>query len=317
MDQEKSNSQRMIRANVLGDVRAESDSVMLDDAFFESPDYRTLIESDDRCVVVGRRGTGKSALMYKLGQYFEKASNTRVVRVAPEEYEIIGLRHVAQRFGPNFRTIRAGMTIAWRYGLFMEICAVLQKSYRTKKQTEWAFLEQRLKSWSNPNSTLASRIGLILSRIGAEAHSPEEMVGDLPRALELRDIEHNIRAVIEGTEQKVVLLMDRLDEGYQPDEIGIGLVDGLVQAALEVKSKTGIIRPIVFLRDNVYRAIARQDPDYSRTIEGQTLRLYWDEYNLLNLTANRLRVAFKVAQEQKFKGLGQVRRSWVGRKRWI
>jgi hypothetical protein len=127
------------------------------------------------------------------------------------------------------------------------------------------------------------------------------MVGELPRLLQLRDIEASLRQILDGVEIKFVLLMDRLDEGYEPDAIGVGMIDGLVQAALDVKGKLGAIRPILFLRDNVYRAVARQDPDYSRTIEGQELRLYWDEYNLLNLTANRLRAAFKVEQEQNIK----------------
>ncbi|WP_157380850.1 hypothetical protein [Burkholderia ubonensis] len=54
------------RANILGDVRAENDRQMLDQAFFEWQDYKILFEADDRFVVVGRRGTGKSALTYRL-----------------------------------------------------------------------------------------------------------------------------------------------------------------------------------------------------------------------------------------------------------
>ena len=50
----------------LGDVRAEEDTKMLKQAFVETDDYRTLIERNERCIVVGRRGTGKSALALKL-----------------------------------------------------------------------------------------------------------------------------------------------------------------------------------------------------------------------------------------------------------
>ena len=53
-------------SNPLGDVRAEVDHAMLSKAFLETPDYLTLLESDEKVVVVGRRGTGKSALTYKL-----------------------------------------------------------------------------------------------------------------------------------------------------------------------------------------------------------------------------------------------------------
>jgi hypothetical protein len=32
---------------------------MLDAGFIETPDFKTLVSSTERCVVVGRRGTGK------------------------------------------------------------------------------------------------------------------------------------------------------------------------------------------------------------------------------------------------------------------
>lgn len=52
--------------NLFGDVRAERDHNMLDRSFHESQNYRILFESRDRFIVVGRRGTGKSALTYRL-----------------------------------------------------------------------------------------------------------------------------------------------------------------------------------------------------------------------------------------------------------
>ena len=56
-------------SNPLGDTTAENDNKMLSDAFIETADFRTLIESDDRTIVVGRRGTGKSALFYQLNKH--------------------------------------------------------------------------------------------------------------------------------------------------------------------------------------------------------------------------------------------------------
>ena len=81
----------MSKAISLGDVRAEHDQTMLAAAFYESPDYRTLIESDNKSIVVGRRGTGKSALFLKLTKYYESADKTEVLRVAPDEHEVLAL----------------------------------------------------------------------------------------------------------------------------------------------------------------------------------------------------------------------------------
>jgi len=48
---------------------------------------------------------------------------------------------------------------------------------------------------------------------------------------------------------------------------------------------------VLFIRDNIYRSLNYFDRDFSRHIEGNTLRLNWDESSLLHLISNRLRVA--------------------------
>lgn len=68
-----------IRANSLGDTTAENDSRMLSDAFVATADFRSLIESDDRTIVVGRRGTGKSALYIELQKHWKKDKKVIVI----------------------------------------------------------------------------------------------------------------------------------------------------------------------------------------------------------------------------------------------
>ena len=107
-----------LRPNSLGDLRAEADA-LLDRAFLETADYRTLIETSDRVLVVGRRGTGKSALAHALDRYC-RGTSAATIKVAPEEYEVIGLRPLAGIFGERFSLLRAGMRLVWRYALSME-----------------------------------------------------------------------------------------------------------------------------------------------------------------------------------------------------
>lgn len=60
------------KSNPFGDTTAENDKKMLSSAFIETADFRTLIETDDRTIVVGRRGTGKSALFIQLNEHWKK-----------------------------------------------------------------------------------------------------------------------------------------------------------------------------------------------------------------------------------------------------
>ena len=57
-----------LRANPLGEQTAENDKNLLISSFIETPEYRSLLESRDSTVVVGRRGTGKSAMYLKLAE---------------------------------------------------------------------------------------------------------------------------------------------------------------------------------------------------------------------------------------------------------
>jgi hypothetical protein len=260
----KSTGPIQMRANILGDARAEVDRRMLDAAFYESADYRTLIESSDRCIVVGRRGTGKSALAYKLGQHFEKAIKTIVLRISPDEDDIMGLRPVAELFGAQFRATRAGSTIGWRYALFMEIAEALLLRSRMRRDGALDVLEPHAKLWRMPNSTFVYRLKSSLRRVIDSKARPEEIVGELARTLGMREIEDALREALSAAELNIVILLDRLDEGYEPDDVGVGLIDGLVQAAIDMSVKLESVRPILFLRDNIYRTVAKLDPDFSR-----------------------------------------------------
>src|SRR4051812_13938679 len=119
----------VLRANPLGDIRAEADGTMLESAFLETPDYRNIISAGDRCLVVGRRGTGKSALAFGLARHWRTVPRTHVLLLAPEEDQMIGLRPLIALFGSEFSHLRAGARIAWRYALMMELAQSASAHY--------------------------------------------------------------------------------------------------------------------------------------------------------------------------------------------
>lgn len=288
------------RPNLLGDLTAEADGSMLDAAFLETSDYRTLIETADKIVVVGRRGTGKSALNRALVKHWNTTS-ANVIGIAPEEHQIIGVRPLVQLFGDKFTMIRAGTRLLWRYTLMMEALQALTMRARFASSEEGRSVETHLKTWKRRGANVPDRFRNLLKEVLATGGSPEERIGDLPKALDITRIEDVLAATSDQKYPAVVFLVDRLDEGYEPDVTGIGLVDGLIQAAIDLKVRISNVRLTLFLRDNIFRAVKGYDPDYSRTIEGHVLRLHWDENALFNFVANRMRVAFDLTEESSLK----------------
>ena len=280
---------------ILGDVRAESDHAMLDQVFLETPDYRTLLETSEGKVVVGRRGTGKSALMYRMARHWGKEKHTVLLSIAPDEDKVIGLRPLLGHFGDTFNLLRAGARLIWRYGIIVELLDRLASRYKASEIIGSAgVVSVHLKRWRSGGNDIFTKLRTTLRAELASGVRPEELIGDLASNLQLRDLEAVLKVALEEGKYQCVVLIDKLDEGYQYDNVGIALVDGVIYGLSDVEDSVRSVKALIFLRDNIFRAIATTDPDYSRNIEGQTLRLHWDTYQLFNMVCNRLRAAFSL-----------------------
>lgn len=275
---------------------------MLDSAFFESQNYRTLFESRDRFIVVGRRGTGKSALTYRLAKDWAERKNSTIV-IAPTEEQVIGLRPVASLFGTSITRIRAGTKIAWRYGLLLEIAMLCQRNYKTSGEiNKYETLKVHLKAWAAKGGGIFERLRAVLRDRLQDIPDPEDRIAELSSLLQLNRITEEVTTLTASLKQGLIVLIDRLDEGYEPDTVGVGIVDGIIYGTDEVRSALGEhLKAIVFLRDNIFRAVQSEDRDFSRNLETQVLRLHWDPEELFYMVCKRIRAAFPVEKESDVK----------------
>ena len=290
------------RVNAFGEVRAEQDHAILKASFHEWQDYKSLFESVDRFIVVGRRGTGKSALTYRLGNDWANRQHSTIV-IAPTEEQMIGLRPIAQLFGSTVSRIRAGVKIAWRYALLMEIGLDLLDNYKTKKDVEArTLLHGHLKTWRSKGECCIDRARAVLRGALKDVDSEEDRIADLAGILQLNRVTEDVSELVVASEKKFVVLIDRLDEGYEPDSIGIGLVDGILYGVDELRlALNSKLRAVVFVRDNIFRAIQSEDQDFSRNLESQVLRLHWDAQELFYMVAKRIRLVFGGNKESDVK----------------
>ncbi len=292
----------MTKVNLFGDVRAEHDHQMLDNSFFESQNYRTLIESRDRFIVVGRRGTGKSALTYKLSKDWAARKFATTV-IAPTEEQMIGLRPIAELFGNSVTRIRAGIKLAWRYALLLEIALLCERNYKTAGEiNKYETLKLHLKNWSSRGPSPFDRLRATLRERLPGITSAEDRIADLGSLLELSALSDEVAALTCSLKHSIIVLIDRLDEGYEPDTVGIGIIDGIIYGTDDIRNALGEkLQAIVFLRDNIFRAVELVDPDFSRNLEGQILRLHWDPEELFYMVCKRIRAAFPLEQESDVK----------------
>ncbi|MEH2749384.1 P-loop ATPase, Sll1717 family, partial [Klebsiella pneumoniae] len=152
-----------------------------------------------------------------------------------------------------------------------------------------------LLSWGAKRQNISGKIRKKLISIldtGKDV-KPATRISDLSDNFELDLLEEVLFEAISKSNHQFVIFADRLDEGYTPDDLGVAIIDGFIQSVIDIKQNLQEkVIAFAFVRDNIHRAISKMDPDFTRNIEGQVLRLHWDEYNLFNLVCNRMRVAF-------------------------
>lgn len=281
--------------HILGHGQAESDAEMLREAFVSTPEYRTLQSGTHSFVVVGRRGAGKSALFIKLLDHYSQVPNTIVIRITPDELDVMGLKQSCGTFGLEYHTVRATSRLAWLASLLLEALSRLKEHYRFRDARVQESVAAARDVWvALSKRSHTGRAYIVLQEALAElkASSADVNITSLSHKLDTKALK---LAVIDGLRDarlKCVVMVDKLDEGWQPDELSTGFVGGLLATLNDFAANDSPISMIAFIRDNIYRAIARLDSDYTRNIEGNSIRLYWDEPSLFNFACSRARVAF-------------------------
>jgi hypothetical protein len=288
--------------NPLGSLPAEHDHSMLEAAFFETPDYKTLLENNSFQLVVGRRGAGKSALFYRLAKQWNNIDHLRLITLGFEQTDFFGIRDALNAFQTRPQLSHAAAKLVWTYSLLLEAALPLVGYYKFAKFEGEDLLRTEASKWRASGTNLAERLRKsILLRTQANG-TAEARIADLASNLKIRELQAALTNGLSKCNERVNILIDRLDEGFEPDAVGIGILVGLVNAAADINHRfTDRIRLTLFLRDNMFRAVAKEDANFTRTIEGHVLRLHWDEDTLLGMVANRLRVAFNSPHENSIR----------------
>lgn len=290
-------SNRKHLGSPLGNLMAEQDHAMLDEAFVETEDYKSLIEADDKAVVVGRRGTGKSSLFYRLGKYWSETSKKLTVPLVLEKGQVIAIEHAIKQMSCEYREASAVCQILWQYSLVMETALEASQFYKLKSEFATSDWVANLQEWHKLGDSISTRFLRKIKLLTADGMPIAEMLGQLAANLNLKALKRDLIDTLEAKNFEIVLLIDKLDEGYVPSDSCVAMIDGLVEATISFNASSDSIRPILFIRDNIYRTIATNNSDFTRNIEGQTLRLHWNEHQLMHLVGNRIKISFDIGKQ--------------------
>jgi hypothetical protein len=184
---------RIKKGDSIGEPDAESDETFLNQCFVDTGDYETLVDcSKPQCVVLGRTGSGKSALLMTVLQREE-----RVIEISPEN---LSLQFIAN--SDIIKTLEAvGVkldifyTLLWKHVLTVELLKFHFKLTTEEKTNTWvANLLGRLKAKDQAKERAISYIREWGDKFW---HETEYRIKEITQRLE-QDIKAELGADIES-----------------------------------------------------------------------------------------------------------------------
>jgi hypothetical protein len=282
-----------LEAMNLGDVAAENEITALESYFVQTGQAHTARQGNAR-LVVGRKGTGKTAIFYHVREeYFHRRSHM-VLDMKPEGHYFGELRDtVLARMGPGLQ--EHTMVAYWNYILLAEISRQIIDDWpHVRHNQELLEAYTRVESVyqrHNPGfeADFSQRLLLEANRIAAELGAKDlESIG--PQLTELiysGDIRELNEAVAEYLSEKaaVWLLLDNLDKSWPirgSTDTDILIVRALLEATRklqrELESRDVEFHCLVFLRTDIYEHLVALTPDKGKDT---AIRLDWEDPALL------------------------------------
>jgi hypothetical protein len=296
-----------------GASSAENEITDLADYYLATDEFRRALQGEAR-LVVGRKGSGKSAVFFRVRDKVSSARRNVVLDLKPDGYQLVKLKDRVLRVldkGSQEHTI----TAFWHCVLMLEVArATLQVDktahrlddsiYKTYLQLEDKYKEY---GYDAGQGDFAERIASLIYRIEQRFNygSDGEVVSlSSPEVTQLiydTDIKKLSDALTDQLKKKEELwiLFDNIDKGWTPtgiDASDILILKALLEASRKLQryfvSEGVDARVLVFLRNDVYELLLDQTADRGKE---QKVVVDWrDPEALKQLVALRIASSLEV-----------------------
>ncbi len=284
-----------------GEAIAEHENQILPDYYIEKANMSTLVKNEYN-IVVGRKGTGKSATLYYLNELLGREKINHVVIIKPITFEVDGLISLMEASKNEFER---GFLIEciWKFLIYSEIGKHLYHEVKNKplyaiSKNETAFvgyIEERPTIFLSDFSTrLEEQIKVLrdndITDIGT-GHNQEYRlkISELLHQGTLGEAREHFAKIIPKN-HRLVVLIDNLDKSWRPNsKINIlsRYILGLLGVSGRIVKELSVVKSIqtnlsfhltLFLRSDIFRYImaSAREPD-----KLEITRLKWDDRELL------------------------------------
>jgi hypothetical protein len=274
----------------LGDPAAENEIAGLREYFVQTGQFTAARQGHSR-LVIGRKGTGKTAMFYAVRNAVGRGHSSLVLDLKPEGHQFTKLREaVLSSLAPGMR--EHTMTAFWTYILLAELAHKVvwdEATYAQRDPDRMLRFEALRVAYSQlgleAEDDLSQRLLREVDRVAAAFDTnrpigPADRITEIVYQGDLRELEAAVSTYLQ--EKEVVwLLIDNLDKGWPThgtSDVDILIVRSLLEAARKLQQslqpKEVELRCLVFLRTDIFEHLVRETPDKGKDTP---VRLDWDD----------------------------------------
>ena len=293
----------------LGDVAAENETRSLADYFVPTASFQDAKRGNAR-LVVGRKGSGKTAIFYAVRNHFNRRRSHLVLDLKPEGHQFTKFHDtVLSRLSPGLK--EHTLVAFWNYILLAEMAQkIIDSEYsysmhdpdrrRTFDHLAEVLSEHVPSDAGDFSERLLRQVDRLLDRIVPD-EAPPETAGELTQALfqtDIPDLDEALTAYLVDREE-VWILVDNLDKGWPTR--GASYADMLILRSLmeatrrlqrQFESRDVSLKALVFLRNDIYEYLVRNMSDRGKDT---AIDLAWEDPELFRqIVAGRLRTGANI-----------------------
>lgn len=312
-----------IRNLYFGKDDAETDftsSGLLQGSFLKTAIF-DQIKSRSKSLVIGRKGSGKSALCLILKKELNQEDKTYACVVTPDAISAEEIKRF-QMAGINEQQSKK---LIWRYIFLVHICKFLLEASRNKCNSDWSAESEQFSDldWSKEQGCSSQlnkiREFLVENREVDDMNFQENfwrIINRIQTALtfkafgqslqlttnqapnegldfnsKLEFLESYLKELLKHfNDYKFFLLVDKVDEIWDGNPSSNEMVIGLLMASKEINQMNSNVSCAVFLRTDIYEQLHFFDKDKLR---GDEVPVLWNSETLPQIILERARVSTK------------------------
>lgn len=282
--------QNLLQKLDLGDLAAENEIKGLHYYFVETGQYYSALKGHAR-LVVGRKGSGKTAIFYSVRDAVSRGHSTITVDLKPEGHQFTRLREqVLAHFTPGFQ--EHTLTAFWTAILVAELAhRIVEREYSwarndpTRKLRYDSVVGVYAPIRTSDESDFSERLLRAVDRVSSVADRLRSS-GQLERLTEevfgeqVRTIANAVSDYLSDKEA-VWVLIDNLDKGWPT--LGASSQDVMILRCLleaarklqrEMEHREVDFHCLVFLRNDIYDHLIKDTPDKGKD---STITLDWSD----------------------------------------